>query len=97
MLGWFSTATAKRFGDELAASIMSDLLQGVGKRDAKFMAKADQALVKAARRVQAFRAQEKMNVYKKASLANAFLWRLKDSGCPPDYANELTAWLSGQL
>jgi hypothetical protein len=94
MLTWFATAESRRFGEELAASIMADLAGVTGKRDAKFTARAEKVLIKAARRVEAFRAREPLNFYKKSKLANAFLWKLKDSGCPPEYAQELTEWLS---
>jgi hypothetical protein len=54
-------------------------------------------LIQADRRVRQFTAGERMNVYKKGKLANAFLWTLTDGGCPPDYAKELTEWLSFRL
>jgi hypothetical protein len=54
-------------------------------------------LVRADQRVQEFKARERLNVYKKAKLANAFLWTLRDRGCSPEYANQLTDWLSVRL
>jgi hypothetical protein len=67
------------------------------RNDAKFTAKAEKALVRADQRVQDFKARERLNVYKKAKLANAFLWTLKDRGCSQEYANSLTDWLSVRL
>ena len=96
-MGWFSTENVKRFGEELADSIMGELAGTLDKHEAKFAAKAEKALVRAGRRVDDFRASEKMNFYKRASLANAFLWKLKDAGCPPEYANQLTDWLTARL
>jgi hypothetical protein len=97
MFSWFSTSASVRFGQELAADLMTELSGSSGKADAKFTAKAEKALVRADQRVQEFKARERMNVYKKAKLANAFLWKLKDSGCTPEYANQLTDWLSVRL
>ena len=97
LLKWFSTAPSVRFGKELAAFILAQLEGSLQKRDAKFARNAARALEQAAKRVQAFRAQEGMNFFKKARLANAFLWALKDAGCPEEYANELTDWLTMRL
>ena len=97
MFSWFSTSASVRFGQDLAIDLLTELSGSTGKADAKFTAKAEKALVRADQRVQEFKARERMNVYKKAKLANAFLWKLKDSGCTPEYANQLTDWLSVRL
>lgn len=97
MLSWFSTAESARFGQELASDLFSELASTSGKPDPKFTAKAEKALQRAGQRVQEFKARERMNVLKKAKLANAFLWTLKDKGCNPEYANQLTDWLSMRL
>jgi hypothetical protein len=97
MFSWFSTSESVRFGQELAAFVLSELSSSTGKADAKFTAKAEKALLRADQRLQEFKARERMNVYKKAKLANAFLWTLKDKGCTEQYANQLTDWLSVRL
>ena len=97
MFRWFSTTESVRFGQELATFVLSELSGSVGKADAKFTAKAEKALLRADQRVAEFRARERMNFFKKAKLANAFLWTLKDHGCSPEYANQLTDWLSLRL
>ncbi len=97
ILKWFDTSRSVAFGKELAAFIMKDLAGSVHKRDAKFTDKAAKVLVKAGRRLDDFRKQEPLNFYKKSKLANAFLWSLKDLGCPHDYTNELTRWLATRL
>lgn len=94
---WFSAAETESFGKELAGFILSELHGSLDKRDAKFALKADKTLHRANAKVQEFKAREPMNFYKKAKLANAFLWALKDSGCPQDYANQLTDWLTLRL
>jgi hypothetical protein len=97
MFSWFSSSASVSFGKELAAFVLSELSASSTKADAKFTAKAEKALLRADQRVQDFKARERMNVYKKAKLANAFLWTLKDSGCTEEYANRLTDWLSVRL
>lgn len=97
ILKWFAAAPAEAFGAELAAFILGELKGSLVKRDAKFAARAEKALGRAAQRAQEFKAREPLNFYKKAKLANAFLWSLKDGGCPEDYANELTDWLTMRL
>jgi hypothetical protein len=97
MFSWFSTSESSRFGQELATFVLSELSVSAGKGDAKFTAKAEKALLRADQRVRDFKARERLNVYKKAKLANAFLWTLKDSGCSEEYANKLTDWLSVRL
>ena len=97
MFRWFSSSASVRFGQDLAGFVLSELAAAGQKNEAKFSAKAEKALVRADQRVREFKGQEPMNFYKKAKLANAFLWKLKDSGCPEAFANELTDWLSVRL
>ena len=97
IFSWFSTSESVRFGRELATFVLSELSASQAKKDAKFTAKAEKALIRADVRVREFKVRERMNFYKRAKLANAFLWKLKDEGCPQDYADELTEWLSLRL
>ena len=94
---WFATASGTAFARDLATFIVSELSGSLRKRDDKFSRKAQKVLVQAARRVQDFKARERINFYKKAKIGNAFLWALKDAGCPQDYADELTEWLTMRL
>lgn len=97
MFGWLSTKESERFGKELAGFLLTELSGSMEKSEAKFSAKAEKSLLRADQRLQEFKARERMNVFKKAKLANAFLWALKDAGIPQDYANKLTDWLSVRL
>jgi hypothetical protein len=97
MFTWFSSSESVRFGKELATFVLSEVAASAGKADAKFTAKAEKALQRADQRLQDFKRGERMNVYKKAKLANAFLWTLKDRGCSEEYADRLTEWLSVRL
>lgn len=97
LIKWLDTTASEAFGKELATFIMKDLSGSVAKRDAKFTEKAQKVVVKAARRVDQFKKGERLNFYKKSKLANAFLWGLKEGGCPHEYASELTRWLTLRL
>ena len=108
MLSWFNTAPSQAFAQDLAKFILSELgtqqpkppattSKAKNKDEAKFTAKAQRTLEKAAKRLQAFKADQSLNFYKRSKLANAFLWALKDGGCPQAYADELTEWLTLRL
>jgi hypothetical protein len=97
MFKWFSSTESVRFGGELATFVLAELAAANVKQQAKFAAKAEKALLRADQRLQEFKAREGLNVYKKAKLANAFLWMLRDKGCSPDYAKQLTDWLSTRM
>jgi hypothetical protein len=94
---WFASRPAEVFARELATFILSELQGSVGKRDAKFQARAEKILNRADGRVRDFKARESLNFWSKSKLANTFLWALKDEGCPDDYAKELAQWLTVRL
>lgn len=97
MFGWLSTKESERFGKELASFLLTELSGSMEKSDTKFSAKAEKTLARADQRLQEFKLRERMNVIKKAKLANSFLWSLRDAGIQPEYANKLTDWLSVRL
>jgi hypothetical protein len=97
VLKWFDSAPASAFGKELAGFLLAELTGSLAKRDAKFRTRAEKALAQADRRLRDFKGQQRLNVWKRSRLANAFLWGLKDGGCPDDYASELTRWLTLRL
>jgi hypothetical protein len=97
MFDWFSTSRSEAFARELAGHFLQDLRSSTGKTEAKFSVRAGKLLGRLDARVREFAAAEKMNVYKRAKLANAFLWTLKDGGCPEDYAQQATEWLTFRL
>ena len=94
---WFDSRQAESFARDLAAFVLAELAGKLQARDAKFKVKAEKTLMKAARRLQDFKAREKLNFYTRSKLANTFLWALKDAGCPASYADELTEWLTLRL
>jgi hypothetical protein len=97
ILSWFDAKEVQQFGDGLARFIMKELPADDKIKEGKFAVKTQRTLKNAAQKVQRFKTQNSLNVYKKAKLSNAFLWGLRDAGCPQDYADELTRWLTLQL
>jgi len=97
MLSWFDTRPSVQFARELAQELLKTLVASTEARDAKFKVKAEKALVKADTKVREFQRAQRLNFYKRSRLANTFLWTLRDGGCPPDYATELTEWLTMRL
>lgn len=97
MFQWFSSTESVRFGKELADFVLGELAATSAKDEAKFAAKAERVLLRAEQRLQEFKGRERLNVYKKAKLANSFLWTLRDKQCSPEYANELTHWLNRRM
>ncbi len=96
-IGWLDASEGEAFAKGLAASILGELSGATAASEAKYRAKADKALTRAQRQVEQFKASHTLNIYKKSRTANAFLWALKDAGCPEAYAAELTDWLTLRL
>jgi hypothetical protein len=97
MFDWFDARPSVDFARQLATELLAELAGGAGRHQAKFAAKAEKALIRADGKVRDFRRTHKLNVYTRSRLANTFLWALKDGGCAPEYAQELTEWLTYRL
>lgn len=97
MFNWFNAQSAKDFGRQLAQGLLQDFASRAQASDAKFSKQAEKSLARAAQQILDFKAKQPLNFYKKSGLANEFLWTLKDGGCPPAYADELTQWLTLRL
>ena len=97
MLRWFDATEADRFAKELALFVMQELSGVASQKDAKYRARLEKTLSRAAGKVHEFKAAHPLNVYKKSRLANTFLWSLKDRGCADAVASELTDWLTLRL
>lgn len=97
MFECFNGKPAQAFGAELAKFVMDEIPGADRVKEGKFAAKALKTLERADRRVADFKKKNPLNFYKRAQLANGFLWGLKDAGCPQAYADQLTEWLSFRL
>lgn len=98
MLGWFDAREASRFGAELAGWYAAQLpREATSLSDKKFAARSESAMKQMARRVDEFKQRQTLNVYKRAKLANAFKWSLRDVGYDTAYIDRLTEWLVARL
>ncbi len=85
------------FARTLAADLLQELGEAARRPEAKFRRKTDQALARADRRIAEFRRGRRLNWLQRSRAANAFLWTLRDGGCAPDYASELSEWFMLRL
>ena len=88
---WFNTAD----GDELARAIAAELVKRVPPatlpaKDKKAATRLRNTHDAVFARAGKFARTHKLNVYKKARLANQFRWALKDAGYPPEFIESWT-------
>ena len=76
---WFDGREAHDFGLSLADFCAQRIPpESIPSTDKKPLRKAGEVITKLHAQVQQFRASHKLNMYKKAKLANAFQWKLFD-------------------
>lgn len=92
-----SAKAGETFARELAGELMAQLGSAADHGTKKFQARSGKALQQAERRIEAFTREQPLNWLQRAKTGNAFLWALKDAGCPEAYAQELTQWLVAKL
>lgn len=94
LFNWFDASEAKKFGASLAAFYLERNPSAVSSRKEKFVAQKQQELLdKMVQQIVQFRHDNKLNIYKKAQVGNAFKWALKEAGCDAHYVDQLTNWL----
>ena len=93
----FASADAQAFARGLAAAILDELGDAALRPGPKFKSQAERVLKKAARRIDEFKAGNRLNWFQRSRAANAFLWTLKDRQCVDDYAKELSEWFVMRL
>lgn len=92
-LDWFDAEKAKKMGESLALYFIKNVPLTESVDEKKFMRKTKKILEALARQVSEFKKTNKLNIYKRAQLSNAFKWTLKNAGFSDAYINELTIWL----
>ena len=88
---WFNTEE----GDELARAIAAELVKRappatLPAKDKKAATRLRNTHDAVFARAGKFARTHKLNVYKKARLANQFRWALKDAGYPPEFIESWT-------
>lgn len=80
---WFDAHAASEFGSSLA-DFLADRIP------TKSPKKAPEALAKLFAQIEHFKQTNKLNMYKKAKLGNAFKWKLIDHGYTDEFIEEMT-------
>lgn len=94
MLSWFDASQAINFGVLLAKIVMEKMPLDAPGAKAKIAEKKKDALFnRMALEIARFREKNKLNIYKKAKLGNAFKWTLRDAGYDQAYVDTMTEWL----
>lgn len=94
LVNWFNANAAKEFGVNLAEFYLVRVTVEGEDKSAKFVEKKHKNLLaKMTLQINQFKAQNKLNIYKKAQLGNVFKWRLLEAGFDRDYVNQITNWL----
>jgi hypothetical protein len=83
LFDWFNAQAATDFGKSLA----DFLAERIPTKNPK---KAPEALNKIFAQIEQFKLTNRLNMYKKAKLGNAFKWKLIDYGYEDDFIDEMT-------
>jgi hypothetical protein len=90
VMGWFDAREAEAFGITLAKYFRERVPPGATGENRKLAARHQQAVQGMLQLRDHFRATHKLNLYKKARLANAFKWDLREAGYDNALIDRLT-------
>jgi hypothetical protein len=95
--GLFDAREASDFGERLAKLLIERTPEegSIGKR--RLTKKHEAMLHQLEQQVTKFKAEHKLNVYRKAKLGNRFKWVLREKGYDAEYVDQLTNWLMFKL
>jgi len=96
-IAWFDARDAKAFGELLAVFFIERVPHDDKIKEKKFALKTQKVLNNMQRQVLRFRAEHRLNVYKKAQIGNTFKWRLREAGFDSAYVEKITEWLMLQV
>ena len=90
MFSWFDAQGAQEFGVTLANFFIERVpVAEQGKKD-QATQKKQETLQKMIQQIGIYKTNNKINLFKKAKLANAFKWKLLDANYPAELVDELT-------
>jgi hypothetical protein len=93
MLSWFDAREASAFGTRLAEMLV-ERTPADGTVGRRMLTKKHEAMLhQLEQHVVRFKAEHKLNAYKKAKLGNVFKWTLREKGYDVEYVDQLTHWL----
>jgi hypothetical protein len=98
LLSFFNARQAVEIGNTLADQFVSQTPAEPAKRGKKpGTGQAEDELRKFVQRIDSDARPLRLNFYKRAKLANAFKWKLLQTGVKPEFVNELTRILLVRL
>jgi lipoprotein NlpI len=87
---WFDATDAEAFGLKLAKYYMDRIPAAAVIEGKRSLGKHDQVVAGMFQLRDHFKATHKLNIYKKAKMANTFKWALRENGYPDALSNKLT-------
>lgn len=91
IFNWFDTTEATRFGESLAEFFAQRVpLDGKAGKPHKADKKLQEIYPKLFSQCARFKQEHKLNMFKRAKLANSFKWKLLDLGYAPEFVDSLT-------
>ncbi len=97
IFSWFDAREATKFGGHLA-ELLIERTPTDGKLGKRMVTKKHEAMLhQLEQHVTRFKAEQRLNAYKKAQLGNRFKWTLRDRGYDSDYVDQVTHWLMFKL
>ncbi len=90
MFNWFDATEAQQFGTTLAEFFIERIPADDSCKTDKSINKTQEVINKMLLQIQIYKANHKLNIYKKAKLANAFKWKLIDAKYQQEVVDELT-------
>ena len=90
MFSWLDASEAQKFGTTLAEFFIERVPADNSGKKEKSLAKQQEIIKKMLLQVEIFKVNNKLNLYKKAKLANSFKWKLLDAKFDSELVDELT-------
>lgn len=87
---WFDATEAERFGQSLAQHFIKNIPAAPGKQKIKNMTGQLQAVEQMYSKIEQFKLNNSLNIYKKAKLGRAFKDELTAAGYKPDFVDQIT-------
>ena len=98
VLGLFDAREASAFGEHLAKLLIERTpAAGAAVGKGRLTKKHEAMLHQLEKQVTRFKAEHKLNTYRKAKLGNRFKWVLREQGYDAEYVDQLTTWLMFKL
>lgn len=97
IINWFDAREAEKFGQSLAQFVIERIPHSTEQKKNKSLAKQLEVVDKLYLQIDQFKAQHKLNVYKKAKLGSAFKFGLMNAGYDTTFVNQMTKGLLQKL